>query len=226
MSSLISGIFSYPLVSARSSIPAIRMCGAVASGLLCIHSLSYLFTPGHSLFRVLHNLADLVLFLLVGVFGVVAEVFPRGSLLHKALKSNFPFFNSLIGRGFFYVIFGFIVMGNFNHAGVGKKLFRFLGKYTETYYLETDSGDDNPDDDEPHNFWEYFTVLSGVYVTAMGVVLVYNSLKQRRNLAAAEQLGEPMVSQSPSRFIPSLIVERLAQDDPNDQPQVPFSTPV
>lgn len=212
MSSLISGgLFAFPLVSARSSIPAIRMCGAVASGLLCVHSLSYLFCPGHSLFRILHNLADLVLFLLVGVFGVVAEVFPRGSLMHKALKSNFPFFNSLIGRGFFYVIFGLIVMGNFNHSAVTKTFWKLVHPDQET-----------DDDDEPSNFWDYFTVLSGIYVTAMGVVLVYNSLKQRRNLAA-DPLSEPMVSPSPSRFIPSLIVERLPQEQTND---VPFPTPV
>ncbi len=219
MSSLISGIFSYPLVSARSSIPAIRMCGAVASCLLCVHSLSYLFSPGHSLFRVLHNFADLVLFLLVGVFGVVAEVFPRGSLMHKALKSNFPFFNSLIGRGFFYVIFGFIVMGNFNHAIVTTQLQRLISRPA--------SEDDDEADDEPHNFWEYFTVLSGLYVTAMGVVLVYNSLKQRRNLAA-EQLAEPMVVSPSPRFIPSLIVERLPQEEPVDAAaaQSPFPTPV
>lgn len=219
MSSL-GGIFSYPL---RSSIPAIRLCGAVASGLLCIHSLSYLFSPGHSLFRILHNIADLVLFLLVGVFGVVAEVFPRGSLMHKALKSNFPFFNSLIGRGFFYVIFGFIVMGNFNSSAV---------TITDTFFrnmYKKISGDDDPD--EPHNFYEYFTVISGIYVTAMGIVLVYNSMKQRRNMGVNEvMMTEPMVSSSPSRFVPSLIVERIPQEEAVEQQRtannVAFPTPV
>lgn len=211
----------------RSSIPAIRLCGFVASCLLCVHSLSYLVRPGHSLFRVLHNFADLILFLIVGGSGIVAEVFPRDSVTHRTLKSNFPFFNSLIGRGLFYVVFGLIVMGNYDGgqstaiSAQDVPLCRML-----TTIFTTDG---NEDDDSPGNFWGYFCVVSGVYMTSVGCVLVYNSMKNQRTLIVQPQssASSPMVTP----FIPSMIVTNVAspgymQELPRQEPQEPFPVAV
>ena len=200
----------------RSSIPAIRLCGFVASCLLCVHSLSYIARPGHSMFRVLHNLADLVLFLLVGGSGIVAEVFPRDSPTHRMLKSNFPFFNSLIGRGFFYVVFGFIVMGNYtggataaatasNSSSHEIPMCRMLGSIFGS--AGNNGGDE--DDDSPVNFWGYFCVVSGVYMASVGFVLVYNSMKNQRSLFVPQQT-EMATSPMVTPFIPSMIVTNIA----------------
>ena len=200
----------------RSSIPAIRLCGFLASCLLCVHSLAYIVRPGHSMFRVLHNIADLVLFLLVGSSGIVAEVFPRDSPTHRILKSNFPFFNSLIGRGFFYVVFGFIVMGNYSATSTTASssgsssdipFCRMLG----TIFQSSSDGTD-PSDDSPVNFWGYFCVVSGFYMASVGFVLVYNSMKNQRTLFVpnSQQTTELTTSPMTTPFIPSMIVTNVA----------------
>jgi len=151
------------------------------------------------MFRVVHNLADLVLFLLVGGSGIVAEVFPRDSATHRILKTNFPFFNSLVGRGFFYVVFGMIVMGNYGGGRVGGDgggpSCNFLFEPLLSDIDDEDSGD------SPVNFWGYFCVVSGLYVVVTGCVLVYNSMKNQRNLpvSGGAELIQPMVA-----FIPSV----------------------
>lgn len=180
--------------ASRSSIPLIRASGAVASLLLCVHSVSYLFSPSHSLFRFVHNFADLLLFLAFGLSGLVAEVFPRDSILHKTLKSNFPFLNSLVGRGVFYVIFGMIIMGNY--GGV-------VGAV----------GSVNSTDDGPGNFWGYFCVGSGLYMCSVGVVLLVNAVRHSgaRSLVPTE-LSQPIVAFVPSIVTPGETLERAPMD--------------
>ena len=189
----------------RSSIPAIRLCGFLASCLLCVHSLSYLVRPGHSLFRVLHNFADLILFLIVGSSGIIAEVFPRDSVTHRTLKSNFPFFHSLIGRGLFYVVFGLIVMGNYGGDGPTAISAQDIPVCRMLKTIFTTDGND-PENDSPVNFWGYFCVVSGLYMTSVGCVLVYNSMKNQRTLFVQPQTTSPMVTP----FIPSMIVTNVA----------------
>jgi len=179
------------------------------------------------MFRVLHNMADLVLFMLVGGSGIVAEVFPRDSPTHRMLKSNFPFFNSLIGRGFFYVVFGFIVMGNYGQS-VASSISQDIPmcRMLSSIFGRTEisgGGQENDDDDSPVNFWGYFCVVSGVYMATVGFVLVYNSMKNQRSLFVPQQSTELGTSPMVTPFIPSMIVTNIAS--PGYQSGPPASPP-
>jgi hypothetical protein len=172
-------------------MPLIRTAGAIASWLLCMHSFTFIFAKGIassstsiSTFRLLHNLADIVLFLMLGLAGLVAELFPKDSFTYRVLKSNFPFLNSLIGRGIFYILLGFIVMGDYSE----KKT--------------TGLGDEA---NEPDSDWGYFSIISGSYISLVGIGLVISAYRgggqyNRRSLNSTE-LSQPIVA-----FIPSMTV--------------------
>lgn len=208
MYSLISG-------TACSSVPLLRMSGAVASGLICLHSLSLLFTSGGkpSFLRSLHNLADIVMFFGFGFAGIVAELFPRDSVTYRILKSNFAFLNNLVGRGIFYFILGCVVMGDF---GVTKS-------------MRVKTLDEQDDDDSPRSFFDYVTVASGMYIAIVGIGLVYTAIRNRnrRSLQTAE-LTQPIVAFVPT--VPAGVVERNPQVthvSEEIQPEVVnFPTPV
>lgn len=189
------------------------MSGAVASGLICLHSLSLLFTNGgnSSVFKSLHNIADVLMFFGFGFAGIVAELFPRDSVTYRILKSNFAFLNNLIGRGIFYLVLGCVVMGDY---GVSRSLLSPM-------IIE--------DDDPPVSVTEYFTVASGIYIAIVGLGLVYTAIKNqnRRSLQTAE-LTQPIVAFVPS--VPPGVIERSPQVthvSEDIQPEVVnFPTPV
>jgi hypothetical protein len=165
-----------------SSIPAIRLLGAVASTLLCLHSFSFLVAgERHTWLKLIHNLADIVVFTGLGVSGIVAELFPRDSPTYRLLKAHFPFLVTLIGRGIFYIVLGCLVMGDFSDNGVGR-----------TLWVQGNEG---------LGFMGYFTVVSGMFILATGLAQLYLAVKNRsaRSLQTAE-LAHPIVA-----FVPSIL---------------------
>lgn len=193
-----------------SSIPAIRLGGAIASGLICLHSLSFLgssATSPLSWFRLMHNLADIVIFVVFGVSGIVAELFPKDSATYRLLKANFPFVINLIGRGIFYLVLGCLVMGDYgNSERPGVAL-----------------GTDGKEDDQGASFTSYFTIVSGLYIALMGTVQLYSALKSRsvRSLQTAE-LSQPIVA-----FVPSVnLVDRAPQVEVVEESVAHLPTPV
>lgn len=194
-----------------NSIPVIRVGGAVASALLCLHSCSFLFSGGSkpSLIRLLHNVADVIMFAGFGFSGLVAEIFPRDSATYKILKSNIPVINSLVARGVFYLVLGCVVMGDF--TSVPSK--SFFHPFVDT----------TGDEEEHESFWGYFTVLSGIYIALTGAALVWTAVRARnaRSLQTAE-LTQPIVA-----FVPSSgVVERSPQIQVVDDRTMAFATPV
>jgi hypothetical protein len=187
----------------------LRTGGALASSLLCMHSLTFLLAPAAgplSLFRRLHNLADVCLFLIFGLSGIVAELFPKDSFSYRILKSNVPFLNTLIGRGLFYVLLGFVVMGDYrSHAAISRLL--------------TQDDSDAPDDS-----LGYFSILSGSYISLVGIGLLVTAYKsQRRSLSS--ELTQPIVA-----FVPSMgtgaMLERAAQVEIIHPDPIDSHTPV
>mmetsp|Transcript_26932 Transcript_26932/g.22217 ORF Transcript_26932/g.22217 Transcript_26932/m.22217 type:complete len:135 (+) Transcript_26932:3-407(+) len=87
--------------------------------LMVIHSLSYIFCPQYSFWRLLSNLADLALFGGLGVAGMIAELWPRDSKAHKVIRTVLPFMTSFVGRALFYIVIGMLCSGN-GANGIGK----------------------------------------------------------------------------------------------------------
>jgi hypothetical protein len=169
-----------------NSVPVIRLVGAISSGLVCVHSLSFLMlgtTDKHSFLRFVHNIADIVVFLGFGVCGIVVELFPRDSVTYTMLKANFPFLINMVGRGIFYIILGCLVMGDYG---------------TEKVRLSSISG---LTDEEHDSFWEYFTICSGIFIALTGLSQLYVAIRSRttRSLQTAE-LAQPIVA-----FVPTII---------------------
>lgn len=152
----------------------VKSLGVVASSLLCLHSLSYLFlTPSSvSFFRLLHNFADLILFGIIGIAGIVAEVFPRDSTLHKVLKANIPFIYSILGRALFYLLFGLVVMGNNFTNSANTKC------NPPTRRLLMDEQQQVDEDDH----WDTFSLVTGITIATIGfITLLYACINHRRN---------------------------------------------
>jgi hypothetical protein len=167
------------MASLLYAIPAMRLGGAVASGLICMHALAFL-KPQVSWLRFIHNLADIVIFSAFGVSGIVAELFPRDSATYRLLKANFPLVLNLIGRGIFYIVLGCLVMGDYGSNPIGLLL---------------------SEEEDYSGFVTYFTIFSGLYISLNGAVQLYWALKSRsaRSLQTAE-LSQPIVA-----FVPSVI---------------------
>lgn len=143
-----------------TSGPLLRLCGSAASIMLCVHSGRYLFASSDSLWRILHNFADVALLFGFGFAGLVAELFPRDSSPYRLLKSNLPFLNHMVGRACFYILFGMIAMGNYSTPGsCNLELLRA--------------------EDSPSGFWGYFCVLSGMFMLLVGAASLFNAVKYR-----------------------------------------------
>jgi hypothetical protein len=155
----------------------------------------------------MHNLADIVIFVVFGVSGIVAELFPKDSATYRLLKANFPFVINLIGRGIFYLVLGCLVMGDYgNSERPGMAL-----------------GTDGKEDDQGSSFTSYFTIVSGLYIALMGTVQLYSALKSRsvRSLQTAE-LSQPIVA-----FVPSVnLVDRAPQVEVVEESVTHLPTPV
>jgi len=153
-----------------SSGPLLRLCGSAASILLCIHSGRYLFASSDSLWRWLHNIADVALLFGFGFAGLVAELFPRDSVPYRLLKANLPFLNHMIGRACFYILFGMIAMGNYGTTG-----------HCSPSLLSAE--------DSPSGLWGYFCVGSGLFMLLVGAASLVNAIRYRvRSTNGAQEL--------------------------------------
>ena len=144
----------------------LRLCGSIASVLLCIHSVRYAFTSSSSFFMLMHNVADLLLFFGFGFAGLVAELFPRESFAYKTLKANLPFMNNLIGRAVFYLLFGMFAMGNYTTPNT----------CTPTLL-----------EDEGSSLWGFFCVMSGIFMVLVGAATLFTGLKYRISSPAQQE---------------------------------------
>ena len=170
----------------------IRLAGAISSGLVCAHSVSYLYL-GSGL-RLVHNLADVILFVGFGVSGLVAELFPRDSVTYSMLKANFPFLVTRIGRGIFYLILGCLVMGDYSSD--------------PSRLIKEDGEEDHS------SFAKYFTIGSGMFIALTGIAELYLALKNRsaRSLQSAE-LSHPIVAFVPSAGIVARAPQRVEVEE-------------
>ena len=157
----------------------------------------------------MHNFGDVFLFLLFGLSGLVAELFPRDSYTYKILKSNFPFLNSLIGRGVFYIVLGFVVMGDYTPRTTPAAA---NATVSSAHPILSDS-------DEPESGWSYFTAVSGVYISLVGAALVVTAYRSGRRSINSAQLSTPIVA-----FIPSIASPEVLERAP--QTSVSFPTAV
>ena len=152
-----------------SSTQLLRLAGSAASVLLCVHGVRYLALGGDSYWRLLHNLADLMIFMGFGLAGLVAELFPRESFAYRILKSNLPFLNTLIGRAVFYVLFGCFAMGNFSVKSSSVCL------PANSAMLQGEADDSGA----PNTLWGFFCVASGIFMVGVGAATLAVGLKYR-----------------------------------------------
>jgi hypothetical protein len=147
-----------------STSQLLRLAGSAASVLLCVHSVRYLVLGGDSYWRLVHNFADLLIFMGFGLAGLVAELFPRESLAYRVLKSNLPFLNTLLGRAGFYLLFGCFAMGNYSAKSA---------QGCATTGLQATEGG------APNTAWGFFCVASGIFMVGVGAATLAVGLKYR-----------------------------------------------
>jgi hypothetical protein len=153
-----------------SSTQLLRLAGSAASVLLCVHGVRYLVLGVDSYWRLVHNLADLMIFLGFGLAGLVAELFPRESIAYRLLKSNLPFLNTLIGRAVFYLLFGCFAMGNYSGKNSGCAV---------TSPLSAESSLGVSSEGAPDSAWGFFCVASGIFMVGVGVATLAVAVKYR-----------------------------------------------
>jgi hypothetical protein len=152
-----------------STTQLLRLAGSAASVLLCVHGVRYLVLGGDSYWRLIHNLADLMIFMGFGVAGLVAELFPRESFAYRVLKSNLPFLNTLLGRAAFYVLFGCFAMGNYSVKSASSG----SGCKAPITRRSDDTGG------APNTAWGFFCVVSGIFMVGVGAATLAVGLKYR-----------------------------------------------
>jgi hypothetical protein len=163
------------------------------------------------LWLLLHNIADLTIFFGFGFAGLVAELFPRESFAYRQLKQNLPFMNSLLGRAFFYVLFGMFAMGNYSAKG-NSVCQTDPERYRHTDTLLTG--------EESAGLWGFFCVASGIFMVLVGAATMVTGLKYRLGAASQTQQEFLLAAQ------PSLAPHETDADGRIMVPFAPFPTQV
>ncbi|EER09908.1 hypothetical protein Pmar_PMAR018552 [Perkinsus marinus ATCC 50983] len=178
---LISPISTLRAVQVIESLLPFSGCGACI--MLCTHSLSYIFCPQYSVWRMMRNMAETCICAALGASGIIAEVCPRDSPAHKRLRAVAPFMTSLLGRALVYIVFGMICSGNYTYvSSTSHKIdptSRALAGIGDDISIRVNSA-----------FWAFFCVISGMYMMTTGIITLVYYFKVNGSVLQSERHQE------------------------------------